>query len=108
MRIAKCRRCGVQFDRHEASTAAGCVFQQRTKSLAASQSFSAAEVAVLDNLLRGVLRLTNGKDLVVMLRGPAGSNVVRKVASMSRAIKARKVSDRPPPTPEVANETSTP
>lgn len=100
---SKCRRCGVLQYRH-AVDAPNCVFQARLKALSASQSFSAAEVTIMDALVDGVLLGRSGKDLVGLLRGPAGSNVIRKIKSMLRHVKERKPA---PNKSEAENETPT-
>jgi hypothetical protein len=103
---SKCRRCGVLQYRH-AVDAPNCVFQARLKALSASQSFSAVEIAIMDALVSGVMVGSSGKDLAGLLRSPAGSNVIRKINSMVRSVRARKAAASvPPPKPEVQNETS--
>lgn len=89
-----------------AAQAVGCDFQVRRKAISASQSFNIQEVAVLDAIVSGVLLGSSGKDLVGLLRNPAGSNVLRKIKSMMRAVRARKAAASvPSPKPEVQDET---
>ena len=105
---ALCRRCNRRKAVHAPGLyASECVFQARVKAVSASQSFSAQEVLLLNAVVSGVLVGASGRDLTAMLRGPAGSSVIRKIQSMSKSVRRQKAAVRDSTVP-VANGSEVP
>jgi hypothetical protein len=63
------------------------------KRIAASQSFSEAEVLLLDSLIKLILR---GGDARQLVRSEAAASLMRKCASMKAAIEKLKAGPREP------------
>jgi hypothetical protein len=81
-------RCGKAFHQHVHGACpelpGGTFRKHHTRPNAASQSFSAVEVDVLDQMLKGLL---SKRDLTQVVRSEAFRNVARKVGVMRERVK---------------------
>ncbi len=91
-----CRRpeCRQRFDQHlDGQCPAlehGLLFQTIKKRVAASQSFSEAEVEALDEIVRGLLNSDVNMALRVLRSSKAGIAIMQKIYVMKKSIAKQK------------------